>query len=326
MKRKYQEAILGGTFDHLHRGHQALLDAAFVDADHVTIGLTTPPLYQQKFLAVNIESFEIREVSLKKYLEKQHVLDRATIIPLTDIYGTSLTDASIQAIYVTEVTHHNAVVINEERKKIDLAPLEIHTVPFIKGSDGQVITSERIRYGEIDRHGDVYTDIFGEKKTLVLPRSLRDELSRPLGLVARDISVLRRVLPEETFLITVGDVVSQSVKEAEIPVAVMIIDNKNRRQPISITAINGSSVANTAGRIEKGAVVAYQACLKAFFETHETQTLVISGEEDLLALPAMLLAPLGSIVLYGQHGEGIVVNRVTEKQKHKVMQILQQFT
>jgi len=43
----------------------------------------------------------------------------------------------------------------------------------------------------------------------------------------------------------------------------------------------------------------------------------VTGEEDLLALPAIVLAPLGSVVLYGQYDKGVVINEVTEELKKK---------
>ena len=51
----------------------------------------------------------------------------------------------------------------------------------------------------------------------------------------------------------------------------------------------------------------------------------VKGEEDLLALPAILLAPLHSIMLYGQMDMGIVMVEVTEEKKKEVMEILKKF-
>lgn len=325
MEKNYTEVILGGTFDHLHKGHKALLDAAFVRGTHVTIGLTTAPLYQKKFLAQSIEPFEKREQSLVHYFNEQKYSGRATIIPLTDIYGTSLTDRSIEAIFVTEVTYHNALLINKARGEKGLPPLRIHIVPFVHGNDGEIITSQRIRYGEINREGHPYLQLFVKKPMLLLPDSLRKILAKPLGPVAPDITSLKKLLSDNALVITVGDVVSQSVDDAGIPVILKIIDQRNRRGPIAATPLQESAVKNQAGRIEQEAVLAYQQSLKKYFAEHQTQTLVIDGEEDLLALPAILLAPMGSFVLYGQYGEGIVVNRVDEAVKATIQSIIEKF-
>ena len=50
--------------------------------------------------------------------------------------------------------------------------------------------------------------------------------------------------------------------------------------------------------------------------------IVINGEEDLLALPAVLFAPEGSFVVYGQPKEGVVVIKVTAEKKAEVKLII----
>ena len=56
---------------------------------------------------------------------------------------------------------------------------------------------------------------------------------------------------------------------------------------------------------------------KAIQPNRRTRVLV-EGEEDLLTLAAVLCAPLGSLVVYGQPREGIVVIKVTELMKETV--------
>jgi len=43
----YSHAVLGGTFDRIHKGHEALLLHAFSIADRVTIGVTSDEFVQQ---------------------------------------------------------------------------------------------------------------------------------------------------------------------------------------------------------------------------------------------------------------------------------------
>ena len=43
--------------------------------------------------------------------------------------------------------------------------------------------------------------------------------------------------------------------------------------------------------------------------------IVVEGEEDLATLPAILYAPLGSVVVYGQPNEGSVLVDVTPERK-----------
>jgi uncharacterized protein (UPF0218 family) len=49
---------------------------------------------------------------------------------------------------------------------------------------------------------------------------------------------------------------------------------------------------------------------------------VVDGEEDLLVLVAVLYAPVGGLVVYGQPGEGVVVVRVTDAKRAEALGIL----
>jgi hypothetical protein len=50
--------------------------------------------------------------------------------------------------------------------------------------------------------------------------------------------------------------------------------------------------------------------------------IVVNGEEDLLVIPAVLLAKNGSAVVYGQPGRGMVLIKVTEKKKDIIQKLL----
>ena len=65
--------------------------------------------------------------------------------------------------------------------------------------------------------------------------------------------------------------------------------------------------------------------IKRVLDDRENVTIVIDGEEDLLALPAILLAPLKSMVLYGQMDLGVVLVEVTEEMKEKVAGLVKKF-
>jgi len=53
--------------------------------------------------------------------------------------------------------------------------------------------------------------------------------------------------------------------------------------------------------------------------------LIIDGEEDLLVLPVVQYAPIGSVVYYGQPGEGLVKVVVTKEKKRQVVALVAQF-
>ena len=70
-------------------------------------------------------------------------------------------------------------------------------------------------------------------------------------------------------------------------------------------------VKNEAGTISEEAVEAIKRAIK----DKESVRIEVEGEEDLLGLPAMLYAPDGWYVLYGQPNEGLVAVEVNEKSK-----------
>jgi phosphopantetheine adenylyltransferase/uncharacterized protein (UPF0218 family) len=329
---KYKHGVLGGTFDHLHLGHKRLLDIAFTLSKKVTIGLATEDLYKQKFLANLIEDYNTRENQLKKYLKEKNYISRADVNPLKDIFGPTLEKNDINAIFVTQTTFPNASIINEERNKKGLPALEIITVPFVKDETGEVITSEKIRLGEIDREGHVYMNMFKDKKKLKLPTNLREKLRHPIGKALTDINKINECITKQSLLISVGDIVTKSLKEIHCEPDIAIIDLKTRRQVMDKNLLEEYKkkekrmYANEAGTIQKEVVNVYKKAIKNNIENQKKQTIIIDGEEDLLTLPAILLAPLHSIVCYGQFDlNALILVEVTEEKKNFVSGLLQQF-
>ncbi len=322
----YRHAVIGGTFDHLHSGHEALIDTALSKADHVTIGISTSPLYAHKEFAKTIESYAIREKNLTTYLKKNHFLSRTTIVSITDIYGPTLTDASIDVIVVTRDNMTAVTQINQKRKEKDLPPLAVTVIPNIIATDGKIVSSVRIRQGEVDRQGNAYLQLFKRKKPLLLPDTLRETLGEPLGEVVANLEELHKLIGDAHPLIAVGDVISESLVAAGHPAGVSIIDFKTRRHPTqTLLPLHIKRYKNKHGTIAHRSVVAYQDAITRYLSDNIPQTVVIDGEEDLLALPAILLAPLGAVVVYGQYDLGIVVNKVSESLKERVYTLVQEF-
>jgi cytidyltransferase-like protein len=324
MNLSYKKAILGGTFDHFHLGHQKLIDAACEQSEHVTIGLAQPALYLHKFLAEAIQDYITREAALKKYLQEKGFENHAEIIPIETIYGNTLDEKDIEAIFATEENAGNVDLINTKRQEKGFPTLEVIIVEYVKAVDGAKITSERIRKGEIDRNGFVYATLFANKLTFVLPETLREELQKPFGEVINDTAGVLKLFEEKSMVIAVGDIIVSSLIESEYTPAVSVIDLRTRRHEITQTiSQQGLHAPNEQGTIASEAVYLYQKALNSYLETKHPQTLIIDGEEDLLALPAILLAPLGSYVLYGQFDQGVVVNEVTPEVKQKTVEILE---
>ncbi|HXZ89680.1 MAG TPA: GTP-dependent dephospho-CoA kinase family protein [Candidatus Dormibacteraeota bacterium] len=165
--------------------------------------------------------------------------------------------------------------------------------------------------------------------TYVLPERLRTTLRRPLGDLVQgsDIDlgqVLRNIIKAKkpTKLILVGDSVSKQATRAGIAPDVMIIDNLEKRQRATACAHPHNRVIkakNQAGKIEHNARLAVEQAIRG-----EADLVEIEGEEDLLAIIAVIAAPVGSLVVYGQPNEGVVLVRVSAQNKLKASRILEQ--
>ncbi|WP_297534604.1 GTP-dependent dephospho-CoA kinase [Thermococcus sp.] len=161
-----------------------------------------------------------------------------------------------------------------------------------------------------------------------LTEKLRRELKEPLGeLVKGPIPEPYLRIKEELrgkTVITVGDVVTENVLKLGIPPSLALYDLRTKRADYS-PDINAKAifmtVSNPPGTITKALL---DAVRKAFrlIERGRPVHILVSGEEDLGAIPAVLYAPLGSVVLYGQPDEGVVLIKVTPECKRRCAQIL----
>lgn len=166
------------------------------------------------------------------------------------------------------------------------------------------------------------------KQTLSLTPRLRQELKNPLGTLLKGPpeQTMKRftelVLKEKPkYIISVGDIVSQNMLKHGIQPQIIIVDNKVMREksePIKTTVGKKVSVKNPAGTL---APETWAVINRALEHKQPTQVLV-DGEEDLLALVAVLEAPEGSFVVYGQPHEGVVAVAVDKKTKERVQKIV----
>lgn len=141
--------VLGGTFDRLHIGHEALLAKAFEVGDDVFIGLSSQEMAQKRRtrriapLAVrkrNVEALLRKRGWVGEVLEIQHPFGRA----LEPRYG---------GIVVSPETLPRVLEINRERKRLGRRLLKVFTIPFLYAQDGLKISATRIAEGEIDARG-----------------------------------------------------------------------------------------------------------------------------------------------------------------------------
>lgn len=333
--QQFNHIVLGGTFDHFHSGHEALLTKAFETGKKVTIGIATEELYKNKFLSETIESFAVRKKSVSEFLKKQNWLSRAEIISFSHFTGGADKEKNIEVIAVSKETYQNALKINELRKKNRLSELKIIIVNDVLAEDGRLISSERIRAGEINRNGLLYklpTTNYKLQTSLKMPESLRPVLQKPLGNIFKNEKSLLRCIDtsKHSLIIAVGDIIVDSLLKKGINPDVKVIDFRSRRETYKGSDLIRTdlirSVPNNPGTVNLETAEIIKKKIKLALYKKEKSWIVIDGEEDLLALPAILFAPLGSLVLYGHWEHGIIAVEIDEKIKNKVKAIIDKFT
>lgn len=134
---------------------------------------------------------------------------------------------------------------------------------------------------------------------------------------------LKELIEKEkpSIVISVGDIVTQHMIDFGLSLNVVVVDNKTMRkpiQPINMITDHKLSAKNPPGSITEES----WAAIRQAFEQNGQTKVIIDGEEDLLALVAVLSAPTNAFVVYGQPNAGIVVVKVTEEARKKMGKIV----
>lgn len=150
-----------------------------------------------------------------------------------------------------------------------------------------------------------------EQPLLCLPTSLRAAFKEPFGPLYTDADELLADVSEP--VITVGDIVTYTLETAGYRPAVALVDGRTEREPVDGSVQEAVGSGDRTVRNPQGTLTAalFEAIIDAL-DADDPVRIVVEGEEDLAAVPAVLAAPLGTTVVYGQPGEGMVAIEVTE--------------
>lgn len=157
---------------------------------------------------------------------------------------------------------------------------------------------------------------------LKLPEDQRHLFRRPFGTLYSSLDPVLPLLSGKLFF-SVGDVVTDHLLTSGFPPAIAIIDGQTMRRPhngVEIPEYRTIYVRNPAGYICEELVSAANDAISSL------KTIIqVDGEEDLAVLPLALVAPCGSVILYGQPGEGVVLLEITESVKQQAQFFLNKF-
>lgn len=347
---RFKTAVLGGTFDHFHKGHEKLTEHGLSVAERLIIGITSDQFVEKiknkksniKNAKQKIEKFNERKQEIGNYLSKI-ASGRFEIVEIDDLFGPTLDqDFNADAIVVSKDSKNGALKINEERERIELSKLYIEVSPEVLAEDYKPISSMRIRNGEIDRDGKLYINPKWQLCDLEITDEIRRELKIPFGKLSEKIDP-ENLKGSEGSVISVGDETSRVLNNLSIPVRISVIDFKIAREKrfenVKELGFSGSEeiikVISPAGIISKEL---FRAIISLFKNpSKKRQIIIIDGEDDLSVMPLILASPLGNHIFYGQPArhasegvagrpqEGIVEIQVNEENKAKIFQIVSKF-
>ena len=162
----------------------------------------------------------------------------------------------------------------------------------------------------------------------LLTEELHTQLKAPLGVLLKGtfdqtISEFQQVIKvkKPSLIISVGDALSMALVKNNILPKVMIIDNKTMREPATPFVTKDymtKRLQNEQGTISDNAWTVISSAVK----NRDNVKIIVEGEEDLLTLVAVLEAPEGALVVYGQPREGMVVVEVTSRKRAEIRRIV----
>ena len=169
---------------------------------------------------------------------------------------------------------------------------------------------------------------------LTLPDSLRDAFKDPLGPVTTDATALlaaseatRDDYGGDAPIVAVGDMVTYHLHEAGRVPDVAVVDGQTEREAVreevevalAAADVRRIPVANPAASLSADLLSALAAALA----DNEPVWIEVTGEEDLATVPAILAAPDGASVVYGQPGEGMVRVPVTPETRVEIRELFE---
>lgn len=189
-------AAVAGTFDVIHDGHLALLRRAFEIGDRVLVGITSDRMASKG----RNESIplSVRLPALERCLE--HLGNSYTVFEIDDMYGPAAVMDDADVLVVSEETLGNGRLVNEERSRRGVRPLELSVVPLVNSDDGTKISASAILEGRYGRSGHTSVpDISVGSLNRVKVEAVRNVMERIYGEVRITAVDAKSGVPDQPF-------------------------------------------------------------------------------------------------------------------------------
>lgn len=332
--------LVGGTFDRFHIGHQKLLEIGLEECHEIEVWMTSDILATRKDR--RIDSWADRKKLIMSSIHPD-LHARISFHTLEDAFGPAPTHEVAEVIICTPETISNCEEINAMRANNELKPLHTIMVDPVLDSNGKVVSSTSIRMGITDRDGKSWLNDQIGKSKISLNSTVEAMLKSPFGTLVEGnenepkiamMNVLDRISGKPGPIIAVGDVTVKTMQDLNKPADIAIIDGMTKRERWEeASEIDESrydyvlNCKNPAGSITPEL---YRCCSQALIkfgyneneQNTESTIIIVDGEEDLAPLILHPLAPIGSVILYGQPGRGVVIRFTDLDSKSRCRELL----
>ncbi|ORZ00508.1 hypothetical protein BCR43DRAFT_408388, partial [Syncephalastrum racemosum] len=136
---QFARVAVGGTFDHIHGGHKILLTmTALLASESIVVGVTDDSMLTTKKYREYIAPTEKRIQAVEAYIDTVRRGITSQVVPISDPFGPTITDPSIQALVCSRETLKGGDAVNTERAKRDFAPLDLRIIDVISSNSASV--------------------------------------------------------------------------------------------------------------------------------------------------------------------------------------------
>ena len=170
-----------------------------------------------------------------------------------------------------------------------------------------------------------------------MPAVLDDEFKTPMGELFEGpedapevaLSAMLEALPENHgTLVAVGDVTVKGLMDMGVLPDIAFIDGQTKREALDASLLvrgdayaQQRSVVNPPGQLTPELLDVVRWAL----EQDQSVLVEVDGEEDLAPMFVLATAPLGTIVVYGQPRQGVVMRILDMEAKHRARNLLVHF-